>query len=110
MRLFKTKSGNVAKEIRISAGGKWRFCGNFAKNQTGRAKARAMRDVHAAKGRPVRLEAGYTSRNQAKKYGVPEDRVYLRLDAYIEKFRVVGVHATLQECEAAGRTPGPCNL
>ena len=105
MQLVKTHTGNHAKQVTITAGGKWRFCGNFATKE----QADAAAAVHANKGRKISVTEEVTSKNQAKKHNVEIGRIFFRVEAYIEKKKQVMVHATAAECAAAGRSPGPMN-
>lgn len=105
MKLTKTNSGNFAKEITITRGGKWRFCGNFGTLEA----AQVVEQIHAAKGRQTSLTEEVTSQNQAKKHGVPEGRVFWRLEAYVTRTKQVMTHASAAECIVAGKTPGRCN-
>jgi hypothetical protein len=135
MQLSQTKSGNYAKQITISAGGKWRFCGNYGTL----AQAQAAAAVHAAKGRQTWITQEQTSNRGAAKLreravakavaqavaeglrgdqikarlasvqSAPVGSTYFRVEAYIERQRAVMTHATAAECMAAGKTPGPMN-
>lgn len=134
--LTKTNSGNWAKETVITAGGKWRFCGNFST----REKAEEATVVHTSKGRQVKIVEMATSESGVKKCHeravakaieeavgrglvgdelkavadavkpLPLGTVYFRVEAYIEKRKWVMIHASEAECDAAGKTPGKCNV
>lgn len=117
-RLTKTNGGNWAKEITITAGGKWRFVGNFGSL----AAAKAAAEIQRAKGRKVEVVECATSKTQEKKQrklthnwrdslyvGPTEGHVFWRVEAYVSKTRQVMTHATAEDCAAVGASPGPCN-
>ena len=119
MKLSQTNSGNWAKEVEITSGGRWHFCNNFATHEQAEKAAK----IHEAKNRKVQITEESTSKNQEKKQrkdarnwegqtytGPVEGRVYFRLEAYFGDSRRVMTHATAAECEAAGVKPGPMNI
>lgn len=95
MKLIQTNSGNWAKEITITGGGKWRFCNHFATLEQVQAAAAA----HAAKGRKTEITEKMNADGSA----------YYALRAYVCSRRLVRTHASAEECLAAGKTPGACN-
>lgn len=135
MQLTKTNGGNWAKEVRITAGGKWRFCGNFATLE----QAEAHAATHRRLGREVTVTEEETSKsgsqkchdlavakaiNEAAARGLRGDELravaaaikplpigasYFRVEAYIAKSKTVMQHATSADCREAGKVPGKCN-
>lgn len=133
--LTKTNSGNYAKEITKTAGGKWCFVGNFATLEQAEAAAQTQRD----QGRKVEVTEEETSKSGSKKCHeravakaineavdrglrgdelravaaaikpLPVGHGFYRVEAYICRRKQVMVHATREECLAAGKVPGRCN-
>jgi hypothetical protein len=133
--LTKTNNGNWAKEVTIANGVKWRFCGNFSTLE----QAESAAQLHADKGRVVRVVEMETSKSGSKKCHeravakaieeaaarglrgeelkavaaavapLPVGNVYFRVEAYISQTKQVMQHASREECLAVGKTPGHCN-
>lgn len=95
--LTQTKSGNWAKEIQITAGGKWRKC---TLHNVPLEVAQAYEQTHKAKGRKTEIR-------KAKPLSDGQDGY--QLFAYIAKKKTVMTHATAAECVAAGVKPGKMN-
>jgi len=95
--LTQTSGGNWSREVTISAGGKWRKC---TQQNVPLAVAEHYAAVQIGKGRKTEIRPGNPCED-----GQPGYQVW----AYISRNRVVMVHASRAECEAAGKTPGKCN-
>lgn len=134
--LTQTNSGNWAKEIAVTTGGKWRFVGNFSSLEAAEGAA----SVQESKGRKARVIEAQTSKSGAKKLHertvakaveqatsegkrgeelravaasvlpLPIGAIYWRVEAYITHHKQALTHASAAECEAAGKVPGKCNV
>lgn len=134
--LTQTKSGNWAKEVTITGGGKWRFVGNFSSLEA----AEAATQVQKAKGRKARVIESRTSKSGSKKAHdravakavdqaavegnrgeelrqiaaslkpLPAGTTFWRVEAYIAHHKQRLVHASAAECLEAGKVPGKCNV
>lgn len=97
MKLTKTNSGNWAKEVTITGGGKWRKC---TMNNVPAEVAETYAEVQRSKGRKTEIRPANPCKD-----GQPGFQVW----AYFGKNKVVMQHASAEECIAAGVEPGPCN-
>lgn len=118
MKLTQTNSGNWAKEVTVTAGGKWSFVGNFGTL----AAAESAAETQRAQGRKTEVTEEETSKNQEKKHrgfatnyregvyvGPVEGKIFWRVEAYICRTRQVMQHASRAECILAGKDPGKMN-
>ena len=135
MKLTQTNSGNWAKEVTITAGGKWCFVGNFATAEQAEAAAQTQRD----QGRKVSVTEEETSKSGSKKCHeravakaineavarglrgdelraisaaikpLPVGHGFFRVEAYICRTKHVMQHASREEVLAGGKEPGKMN-
>lgn len=102
MKLTKTNSGNYAKEVKI--GSDFESFASFATRQ----EAELRLTMYRAGECEIR-EFQASERIAKRLAGVSIGQIIYAVGAK-KKQKTVMTHASAEECIAAGKTPGPCNL